>query len=138
MAGSSALPACMIALSEAQGHALPCANNLQEALSTIRAWNAHPTLETATLMGADSGATMMLSMMPQRAQRMSLQQESKLCEMKDKILALFDTLLNKLGGEELSANITMGKVLTEGLKRKLCPDPASIAILLIRKTRAVL
>ena len=67
---------------------------------------------------------------------MSLQEESKLCEMKDKILALFDTLLNKLGGEELSANITMGKVLNGGLQRELCLDPASIAILLTKKTRA--
>jgi len=53
---------------------------------------------------------MMLSMMPRRAQRMSLQEQSKLCEMKDKIIGLFDKLLNKLGGEELSANITYGKV----------------------------
>jgi hypothetical protein len=36
-----------------------------------------------------------------------------LCEKKDKILALFDKLLNKLGGNELSANITYGKVSKE-------------------------
>lgn len=77
-------------------------------MSTIKAWNAHPTMETATLMGANKAATMMLAMRP--PQRMSLQQESKLCEKKDKIIALFDQLLAKLGGEELSANITMGKV----------------------------
>jgi hypothetical protein len=80
----------------------------QEALSTIKAWNAHPTMETAQLMGADKAATMMLAMRP--PQRESLQEESKLCEKKDKIIALFDQLLAKLGGEELSANITMGKV----------------------------
>lgn len=80
----------------------------QEALSTIKAWNAHPTMETAQLMGANKAATMMLAMRP--PQRESLQEESKLCEKKDKIIGLFDTLLAKLGGEELSANITMGKV----------------------------
>jgi len=83
----------------------------KDALSTIKAWNAHPTMETASLMGANKAATMMLAMRP--PQRMSLQQESKLCEKKDKIIALFDTLLAKLGGEELSANITMGKVKAE-------------------------
>jgi hypothetical protein len=83
----------------------------KEALSTIKAWNAHPTMETAQLMGADKAATMMLAMRP--PQRESLQEESKLCEKKDKIIALFDQLLAKLGGEELSANITMGKVKDE-------------------------
>ena len=39
-----------------------------------------------------------------------LQETSLLCEKKDKIIQLFDTLLAKLGGEELSANITYGKV----------------------------
>jgi len=38
---------------------------------------------------------------------------SLLCEKRAKIIALFDTLLAKLGGEELSANITMGKITDE-------------------------
>ena len=72
-------------------------------------------------MGADSGATMMLSMMPQRAQRMSLQEQCKLCEMKDKILGLFSKLLEKLGGEELSANITYGKVCSSAMIPECLP-----------------
>jgi hypothetical protein len=35
------------------------------------------------------------------------------CEKKDMIIKLFDTLLNKLGGQELSANITYGRVSDE-------------------------
>jgi len=86
----------------------------QEAMSTIKAWNSHPTMETATLMGATPAATMMLAMQPPRmGSGMSLQETSLLCEKKDKIIQLFDTLLAKLGGEELSANITYGKVTKE-------------------------
>jgi len=83
----------------------------QEALSAVKAWTAHPTMETAQLMGSTQAATMMLAMRP--PQRMSLEEGSKLCEKKDKIIALFDKLLSKLGGEELSANITYGKVSKE-------------------------
>ena len=36
-----------------------------------------------------------------------------LCQKKDIIIQKFDELLKKLGGEELSANITMGKVTKE-------------------------
>jgi len=36
-----------------------------------------------------------------------------LCQKKDLIIQKFDELLKKLGGEELSANITMGKVSKE-------------------------
>ena len=94
---------------------------MQEALSTVKAWTAHPTMETAELMGTIQGARqMMLANRPHglRAGLMehfaeSLQEGSKLCEKKDKILELFDKLLNKLGGEELSANITYGKVSKE-------------------------
>jgi len=39
---------------------------LQEAMSTIKAWNSHPTMETATLMGATPAATIMLAMQPPR------------------------------------------------------------------------
>ena len=38
---------------------------------------------------------------------------SLLCQKKDLIIEKFDELLKKLGGEELSANITMGKVTAE-------------------------
>jgi hypothetical protein len=36
-----------------------------------------------------------------------------LCKKKDIIIQKFDELLKKLGGEELAANITMGKVTKE-------------------------
>ena len=39
--------------------------------------------------------------------------ESTLCKKKDLIISKFDELLKKLDGEELSANITMGKVSKE-------------------------
>lgn len=35
-------------------------------MSTIKAWNSHPTMETATLMGATPAATIMLAMQPPR------------------------------------------------------------------------
>ena len=54
---------------------------IQQAMSIIRAWNAHPTMETATLMGTDDAATMMLAMRPRR-DSMSLADESKLCELR--------------------------------------------------------
>jgi hypothetical protein len=50
----------------------------------------------------------MLSYRPQ-----SLEGKSLLCEKRARIIELFDQLLAKLGGEELSANITMGKVSKE-------------------------
>mmetsp|Transcript_25687 Transcript_25687/g.51451 ORF Transcript_25687/g.51451 Transcript_25687/m.51451 type:complete len:258 (-) Transcript_25687:123-896(-) len=42
--------------------------------------------------------------------------DSKLCKKKDIIIEKFDQLLKRLGGEELSANITMGKVTAEWKK----------------------
>jgi hypothetical protein len=53
--------------------ALPCARitTAQEALSAVKAWTAHPTMETAQLMGSTQAATMMLAMRP--PQRMSLE-----------------------------------------------------------------
>jgi len=68
----------------------------RDALSTVKAWTKHPTMETATLMGSEDAATMMLAMAPAR---MTLAESSKLCEKKDMILELFDRLLAKLGGE---------------------------------------
>jgi len=44
------------------------------------------------------------------SQTQALAGDSLLCAKRDKIIELFDQLLAKLGGEELSANITMGKV----------------------------
>merc|ERR1719217_1724209 len=78
------------------------------ALSAVKAWTSHPEMETAALMGTKDAATMMLALTPSR--HMSLAEGSALCEKKDKIIALFDRLLSKLGGEELAANITYGKV----------------------------
>ena len=43
----------------------------QEALSAVKAWTAHPTMETAQLMGSTKAATMMLAMRP--PQHMSLE-----------------------------------------------------------------
>ena len=80
----------------------------QAALSAVKAWTSHPEMETAALMGTKDAATMMLALTPSR--HMSLAEGSALCEKKDKIIALFDRLLSKLGGEELAANITYGKV----------------------------
>jgi len=36
--------------------------------------------------------------------------DSRLCDKKDLILSKFDQLLRKLGGEELSLNISLGKM----------------------------
>ena len=44
---------------------------------------------------------------------MYLTDGSLLCAKKDLILSKFDDLLKKLGGQELSANITMDKVAKE-------------------------
>ena len=39
--------------------------------------------------------------------------DSRLCDKKDVILEKFDQLLRKLGGEELSLNISLGKMSAE-------------------------
>jgi len=82
----------------------------QEALGKIKAWNSGAT--AASLKAVAPGAkTQQLSSSYSESQ--SLQEKSLLCEKRAKIIALFDQLLAKLGGEELSANITMGKVTKE-------------------------
>merc|ERR1719409_2232680 len=86
------------------------------ALSAVKAWTSHPEMETAALMGTKDAATMMLALTPSR--HMSLAEGSALCEKKDKIISLFDRLLSKLGGEELAANITYGKVDKESKEAK--------------------
>ena len=53
--------------------------------------------------------TMMLASGPQQL----ADGQSLLCKKKDLIIQKFDELLKKLGGEELSANITMGRVSKE-------------------------
>jgi len=58
------------------------------------------------------GRTMMLAAGPRKATQ-QLEGESLLCQKKDLIIQKFDELLKKLGGEELSANITMGRVSKE-------------------------
>ena len=55
--------------------------------------------------------TMMLADAPSRSQ--ALAGESLLCKKRDVIIEKFDELLRRLGGEELSANITMGRVTKE-------------------------
>jgi len=59
-----------------------------------------------------SARTMMLADAP-KVPEQSLEGKSLLCEKKDVIIEKFDQLLRKLGGEELSANITMGRVSKE-------------------------
>lgn len=44
------------------------------------------------------------------AEQMLAPGDSRLCEKKDLILGKFDQLLRKLGGEELSLNISLGKM----------------------------
>merc|ERR1719504_339259 len=67
----------------------------KDALAKIKAWNSGAPV---ALKAVGAGKTQQLSYKP---------------EKRDKIIQLFDQLLAKLGGEELSANITMGKVTKE-------------------------
>jgi len=75
-----------------------------DALKAIRIWNQ----DHEAILSERPARTQMLSYRPQ-----SLAGKSLLCEKRAKIIELFDQLLAKLGGEELSANITMGKVSKE-------------------------
>jgi len=83
----------------------------KEALSKIQAWNSGtaPVALAAVKAGAK---TQMLNYKGEMEQQ-QLAGSSLLCEKRAKIIQLFDQLLAKLGGEELSANITMGKVSKE-------------------------
>ena len=75
-----------------------------DALNAIRIWNQ----DHEAILSERPARTQMLSYRPQ-----SLAGKSLLCEKRARIIELFDQLLAKLGGEELSANITMGKVSKE-------------------------
>jgi len=81
-----------------------------EAINKIRSWgnDEHaPSLKARTQMLAAPNALM------SRSNTQALAGDSLLCEKRQKIIDLFDQLLRKLGGEELSANITMGRVTKE-------------------------
>jgi len=79
----------------------------KEAMAKIKAWNNGSPVQ----LKAVPGKTQMLGF--HEADGQQLGGNSLLCEKRAKIIALFDQLLAKLGGEELSANITMGKVTDE-------------------------
>ena len=84
----------------------------KEALSQIQAWNSGRA--PAALAAVKPGAkTQMLNYKGDQSYSQQLAGNSLLCEKRAKIIQLFDQLLAKLGGEELSANITMGKVTKE-------------------------
>jgi len=86
----------------------------QQALQQIKSWNAGASPASLKAVGAK---TQQLDGSSYQAEgstpEMSLASKSLLCEKRAKIIDLFDRLLKKLGGEELSANITMGKVTKE-------------------------
>jgi hypothetical protein len=87
-----------------------------EAIDKIRNWNddAH----VAKLMASPARTQMLAGgnslMTPANTQ--ALAGDSLLCEKRKVIIDLFDQLLKKLGGEELSANITMGKMTKEWME----------------------
>ena len=86
----------------------------KNALAQIKAWNMGGPV--ASLKALTAGQTQMLEDKVPDSQSYpttQLEGNSLLCEKRDKIIQLFDQLLAKLGGEELSANITMGKVSKE-------------------------
>merc|ERR1719409_2345085 len=84
-----------------------------EAYMKVKSMNADPHL--ATLMASPARTQMLAggNQMMSPAQTQALAGDSMLCEKRQKIIDLFDQLLKKLGGEELSANITMGKISAE-------------------------
>lgn len=76
----------------------------EDALKAIKTWNEHHS----SLLDERPARTQMLNFRSE-----TLAGKSLLCEKRARIIQLFDQLLAKLGGEELSANITMGKVSKE-------------------------
>jgi len=90
--------------------------NMETKLS---AWHNNPSTLLDLNSESSVGRTQMLALGPKsRGESFSsaLAEDggtSLLCQKKDLIISKFDELLKKLGGEELSANITMGKVTTE-------------------------
>ena len=84
-----------------------------EAYNKIKNWNHDKHL--AELMHTPARTQMLAAPngLMTASQTQALAGDSLLCAKRDKIIELFDQLLAKLGGEELSANITMGKVTDE-------------------------
>ncbi len=83
-----------------------------EAINRIRNWNNEE--HVAKLMASPARTQMLAGnkLLGARGTQ-ALAGDSLLCEKRAKIIDLFDQLLKKLGGEELSANITMGRVAKE-------------------------
>ena len=83
-----------------------------EAINRIRNWNNEE--HVAKLMASPARTQMLAGnkLLGARGTQ-ALAGDSLLCEKRAKIIDLFDQLLKKLGGEELSANITMGRVTKE-------------------------
>jgi len=83
-----------------------------EAIDRIRNWG-----DDKHVLALMSPARTQMLAAPNRllspASSQALAGDSLLCEKRQKIIDLFDKLLQKLGGEELSANITMGRVTKE-------------------------
>jgi len=77
-----------------------------EAIDKIRNWhNEELDAPARTQMLAGNSDGLITKKFTQ-----ALAGDSLLCEKRQQIIDLFDQLLKKLGGEELSANITLGKV----------------------------
>ena len=111
----------LVALSSKEGHISALAREFlqkgaqmsqAEAIDKIRNWSEDR--HVAKLMASPARTQMLAGLNPMSsANTQALAGDSLLCEKREKIIALFDQLLKKLGGEELSANITMGKVTKE-------------------------
>jgi len=54
--------------------------------------------------------------------------DSRLCDKKDIILEKFHQLLRKLGGEELSLNISLGKMGTVNVLIQICTSISYVSI----------
>ena len=89
--------------------------SVQDIQTQLAAFTKSPNVAELKFPAGDSRA-MMLAAVPRKAMQKLEGEEggvSLLCQKKDIIIQKFDELLRKLGGEELSANITMGKVTKE-------------------------
>eukprot|EP00286_Rhodomonas_abbreviata_P003398 CAMPEP_0181347222 /NCGR_PEP_ID=MMETSP1101-20121128/33765_1 /TAXON_ID=46948 /ORGANISM="Rhodomonas abbreviata, Strain Caron Lab Isolate" /LENGTH=444 /DNA_ID=CAMNT_0023459425 /DNA_START=10 /DNA_END=1344 /DNA_ORIENTATION=+ len=83
---------------------------VSEMEAKLNAWHDNP--ETLVAVPQPGAREQMLSDYNSGSNEfsMALADNSLLCKKKDIIIEKFDELLKKLGGEELAANITMGKV----------------------------
>jgi hypothetical protein len=84
----------------------------KEMMKKLEQWHDSPS---TLLAGGPHGAR--VQMLSQNSDgglfTSALAEDSLLCKKKDIIIEKFDQLLKKLGGEELAANITMGRVSDE-------------------------